>query len=189
LRGVAGCNCVFCVVVMKCSDSGGESCPATIFRATFAGLALRRAEPEPTTTKRAGVCVALVGASDRVPACGNVPSMRRACASKPSHLWEGSLVRLWWTLSRALPLLCFATVSGRCLHPPPRPTSIFDADWTPRERPSWRIRIRWRSTGRRSSRLVAFTLVLLCCCYSHAISFLDLQHLPGVSTSASSSRP
>ena len=147
--------------------------------------------------KWAGVCVALVGASDRVPACDNVPSMRRGlvCASTITSVgaaWREAWFGCGGPFSRALQT--FATVSGRCLHSRSTTTYlVFNADWTPRERPSWRTRIRWRSTGRRSSRLVDFTFVLLCyCCCSRDVSLWDAQHLSGgfhVSTSASSSRP
>jgi hypothetical protein len=55
--------------------------------------------------KRAGVCVALVGASDRVPACGNgnVPPCAGVCASTITSVgaaWREAW--LWWILSRAL---------------------------------------------------------------------------------------
>ena len=126
----------------------------------------------------------------------------RACSQRSIHALGCSLrllhsagavwreAWLWWTLFSCALDCCALRLSGCCLHT--LYPDFVDADWTPRERPSWRIRIRWRSIGRRSSRLVALIFVLLFCSCSCHVSFLDSQHLSDglhVFTSASSSHP
>lgn len=118
--------------------------------------------------------------------------MRRGlvCASTITSVgaaWREAWFGCGGPFSRALHLRCERPLSSFTLY-----HDIVNADWTPRERPSWRTRIRWQSTGRRSSRLVDPTFVLFCYYRSRDVSVLDAQHLSGgfhVSTSASSSRP
>ena len=118
------------------------------------------------------------------------PPCAGVCASTITSVgaaWREAWFGCGGPFSRALHLRCERPLSSFTLY-----HDIFNADWTPRERPSWRTRIRWQSTGRRSSRLVDPTFVLFCYYRSRDVSVLDAQHLSGgfhVSTSASSSRP